>query len=132
MMHALAISLNDQDKFALGAMDGQTFTSPAEPTSIPPIRSEPCANFYIIYGLAFENLVKSLGDSSSSGMARVCLKLMQSLVQPRMAGNVFEGAFFDELCTVCYRIGMGEGASVKGEMCEIMRAFVTSRHGLQR
>ena len=132
MMHALAIALGANDKFALGAMDGQAFTSSAEPTSIPPIRAEPCANFYIIYGLAFESLVKSLGDSSASNMAQVCLRLVQSLVQPRISGNVFQGSFFDELCTVCYRIAMSEGAGVKAEMCEVMREFVVSRKGQDR
>ncbi|ORX36130.1 armadillo-type protein [Kockovaella imperatae] len=129
MMHALAVALNSNDKFALGAMDGQAFTTPAEPTTIPPIRTEPCANFYIIYGLAFERLVKCLGDSSASLMAQVCLKLIQSLVQPRMSGNVFQGAFFDELCTVCYRVGMGERATLKADMCDVMREFVVSRKG---
>ena len=113
-------------------MDGQSFTSSSQPTSIPPIRPEPCTNFYIVYGLAFEGLVKALGDSSTASTAQVCLILMQSLVQPRMAGNVFEGGFFDELCTVCYRIGMGEGAGVKGEMCDVMRAFVVTRKGTDR
>lgn len=112
-------------------MDGHTYTSPAEPKISHAVRSEPTANFYIVYGLGFESLVKSVGDSSFSSMAQVCLKALQSLVRPQFSGNVFEGALYDELCTVCYRIGMGEGSGVKLEMCEVMKVFVTSRQGIQ-
>ena len=112
-------------------MDGQSFTSPAEPSSTPAIKPEPAANFYIIYGLAFESLIKALGDSSTAAFAQVCLKTIQSLVRPQLSGNIFEGAFFDELCTICYRIGMGGSAAVKMEMCEVMRVFASSRHGVQ-
>lgn len=97
---------------------------------MPTIKPEPAANFYIIYGLAFEALVKAMGDSSASGLSITCLRAMQSLVKPELSGNVFEGAFFDELCTVCYRIGMAESAVVKAEMCEVMAAFVVSRKGI--
>ena len=112
-------------------MDGHNFKSSTQPPSLPPVRPEPAANFYIIYGLAFESLVKALGDSSTSAMAQVCLKAMQSLVKPQMSGNVFEGAFFDELCTICYRIGMSSTAAVKADMCEVVKVFVTSRNGVQ-
>ena len=95
------------------------------------MRPEPTANFYIIYGLAFESLVKALGDSSAASTAQVCLKAISSLVKPQLCGNVFEGQFFDELCTICYRIGMSSTAMVKADMCEVMQAFVSSRQGLQ-
>ena len=131
LLHATAISLASSDAFTLGAMDGQTFTSAAEPASLPLARPEPTANFYIVYGLAFESLVKALGDSSTSAMARVCLQAMQSLVKPQLCGSVFEGAFFDELCTICYRIGMSSTASIKADMCDVVKVFVTSRHGVQ-
>lgn len=126
------MSLSASDSFAIGAMDGQSFSSPAQGASTPPIRPEPVANFYIVYGLAFESLVKSLGDASASALAQTSLKAMRSLVKPQMSGSVFEGAFFDELCTICYRIGMGSSASIRSEMCEVMRVFVASRSGVQR
>jgi len=131
LLHATSISLAASDAFTIGAMDGQNFTSAAEPASFPPVRPEPAANFYIIYGLTFESLVKALGDISTSAMAQVCLKTMQSLVKPQLCGSVFEGAFFDELCTICYRIGMSSTAAVKADMCDVVKAFVTSRHGVQ-
>lgn len=112
-------------------MDGQTFTSPAQAPNVPVTKPEPSTNFYIVYGLAFESLVKALTDSSTASMAQVCLKAMQSLVRPQLCGNVFEGAFFDELCTISYRIGMSGTAAVKADMCEVIKVFVTSRHGQQ-
>ncbi|WVQ76597.1 hypothetical protein IAR50_006269 [Cryptococcus sp. DSM 104548] len=129
LVHAVAITFALQDPFALGAMDGQRFTSPTPPTSLPAIRPEPCANFYIIYGLAFESLLKTLGDTSSS-LACAYLQALQSLVQPSLSGTtVFEGQFFDELCTVCYRIAMSEPAVVRGEMVGVVQSFVKSRKG---
>lgn len=130
LLHAVAISLAAGDPFILGAMDGQTYTSPTPPTTVPSARPEPSANFYILYGLAFEALVKAMGDSASSANAVVALRAMSSLVKPPLSGTtVFNGAFFDELCTVAYRIAMSEPALVKGEMCEVLSSFVLSRQG---
>jgi hypothetical protein len=131
LLHALAIALSSADPFVLGAMDGQQFTSPAEPGTVPTIRPEPTANFYVIYGLAFESLVKSMGDSTTSPMAQVALRAMASLVRPQMSGTtVFEGAFFDELCTVAYRIAVSEPAALKAEVTEVLASFITSRKGV--
>lgn len=94
-------------------------------------KPEPSTNFYIVYGLAFESLVKALTDTATANMAQVCLQAMQSLVRPQLCGSVFEGAFFDELCTISYRIGMSATAPVKAEMCEVVKIFVTSRRGQQ-
>ncbi|OCF33994.1 clathrin-coated vesicle protein [Kwoniella heveanensis BCC8398] len=130
LLHAVAISLGTSDPFVVGAMDGQTFTTSAEPSSSISPKPEPVANFYIIYGLSFESLIKSLGALSSAPMASACLKAMTSLVKPIFSGTtVFEGQFFDELCTVAYRIAMSEPASVKSDMVETVSTFATSRHG---
>ncbi|WWD21891.1 hypothetical protein CI109_106379 [Kwoniella shandongensis] len=132
LLHAVALSLASSDPFALGAMDGQTFTAPSDKPAAtgPAIRPEPTANFYVIYGLAFEAVIKSTGDITATSMAQACLKAMQSLVKPPLAGTtVFEGQFFDELCTVCYRIAMSEPAVVKSEMVELVSAFAVSRKG---
>ncbi len=131
LLEAVAIALSTSDAFVIGAMDGQTFANPVEPAIKASVRSELAANFYIVYGLAFESLVKTMGDTSTAATAKVCLKIMQSLVKPQLSGSVFEGALFDELCTVCYRIGMAEGTGIKADMCEVMRIFVTSRRGSQ-
>jgi hypothetical protein len=131
LLHAVAITLSKSDLFALGAMDGQTYTSSAEPASAPSVRPEPCASFYTTYGLAFETLVKSMGDSATTAMASVALRAMASLVKPQLSGTtVFDGAFFDELCTVAYRIGVSEPAVIKADMLEVMACFVTSRKGV--
>ena len=129
LLNATGISLAASDPFTLGAMDGQAFTSPSPPAPTPEVstapRLEPVVNFYIIYGLAFESLVKSLGENTS--LAQVSLKVMQTLVKPFICGKVFEGAFFDELCSICYRIGMSAPAVIKMEMCDMIKAFVDSR-----
>ncbi|KIR28436.1 clathrin-coated vesicle protein [Cryptococcus deuterogattii LA55] len=130
LLHAVAISFAINDPFAFGAMDGQRYDSPNPPTSLPSIRPEPSANFYIVYGLSFESLLKTIGDVSASSLASACLKAMQSLVKPVLSGTtVFDGQFFDELCTVCYRIAMSEPANVKSEAVEMMSSFATSRKG---
>ncbi|KAL7423379.1 hypothetical protein Q5752_002682 [Cryptotrichosporon argae] len=128
LLHAVAIALASSDPFMLGAVDGQTYTSAVEPTSLPTIRSEPSSSFHILYGLSFESLVRSLGDDAS--MALVALKAIATLVRPELAGTgAFDGAFFDELCTVAYRIALSEGATVKAGMVEMMAGYVVTRKG---
>ncbi|CAK9780383.1 putative clathrin-coated vesicle protein [Cutaneotrichosporon oleaginosum] len=130
LLHAVAIGLVANDPFVIGAVDGQTFTSSSEPSasSAPAIRPEPATNFYVLYGLAFECLTRALG--SDPAMASVTLRTMTSLVRPQLSGTtVFEGAFFDELCTICYRIAMSESAAVKSDMVELIATFAISRKG---
>lgn len=130
LLSALAISLSASDVYALAAVDGQPVPSSTAVPAPLAAKADPAANFYILYGLSFEALVKSLGDSSTSSMAQTSLRAMAYLVRPEISGTtVFQGAFFDELCTVAYRIAMSEPANVKREMVELMSAFATSRVG---
>lgn len=130
LLHAVAIGLAANDVFIVGAVDGQTFTSATEPaaSAAPVIGPEPSTNFYVLYGLAFECLTRAMG--SDPAMATVALRVMTSLVRPQLSGTtVFEGAFFDELCTICYRIAMSESAAVKADMVELIATFAVSRKG---
>jgi hypothetical protein len=128
LVSALAISLSDSDPYTYAAIDGQSIHNANAVPGAPSVKAEPAANFYILYGLSFEALVKSLGDSSTTQMAQTALRAMASLVRPNVSGTtVFQGAFFDELCTVAYRIAMSEPASVKREMVDLMSSFATSR-----
>ena len=128
LVSALAISLAMSDPYTYSAVDGQPVHSGTAVPAPPAVKAEPAANFYILYGLSFEALVKSLGDSSTTQMAQTALRAMSSLVRPDISGTtVFQGAFFDELCTVTYRIAMSEPAVVKKDMVELMTSFVTSR-----
>lgn len=128
LVNALAISLAISDPYTYSAVDGQPVHSATAIPAPPAVKAEPAANFYILYGLSFEALVKSLGDSSATQMAQIALRAMSSLVRPEISGTtVFRGAFFDELCTVAYRIAMSEPAVVKRDMVELMGSFVTSR-----
>jgi hypothetical protein len=116
------------DPYTYSAVDGQPVHSATAVPAPPAVKAEPAANFYILYGLSFEALVKSLGDSSTTQMAQTALRAMSSLVRPDISGTtVFQGAFFDELCTVAYRIAMSEPAVVKKDMVDLMSSFVTSR-----
>jgi hypothetical protein len=128
LVNALAISLALSDPYTYSAVDGQAVHSASAVPAPPSVKAEPAANFYILYGLSFEALVKSLGDSSTTQMAQTALRAMSSLVRPEISGTtVFQGAFFDELCTVAYRIAMSAPAVVKRDMVELLSSFVTSR-----
>ncbi|KAL1408350.1 hypothetical protein Q8F55_005159 [Vanrija albida] len=130
LLHAVAIGLAAKDPFVIGAVDGQTFTSDVEPKveSAPAIRPEPASTFYILYGLAFETLTRAMGNDPA--MAGIALRAMSSLVHPQLSGTiVFDGAFFDEMITICYRIAMSEGATVKGDMVDLVANFAVSRKG---
>lgn len=130
ILEAFSMSLLASEGFTLASLRGQAVTSAAAPEVPKDVPTEPNPSFYIIYGLAFEALVRSMGDLATAPLAQVCLRAMQGMVRPQLCGSVFEGALFDELCTVCYRIGMGEGAVSKAEMCEVVKSFVVSRKGV--
>jgi hypothetical protein len=81
-----------------------------------------------VYGLAFETLAKAIGSSDADGRAIVALRAIKSLVNPVFSGlTVFEGAFFDELITLCYRVAMSEPSVVKKEMVIAVATYATTR-----
>lgn len=92
------------------------------------IRPQPLPFFFVAYGLAFETATSALGDPSGSEAATGALQAMQSLVKPIYCGSaLFTSSVFDELCTLCYRIALGESALLKAEMVRVMAAFAASR-----
>jgi hypothetical protein len=115
------------------AMDDKpvTETKPGETaTKTPTIRSMPTANFFVVYGLSFELASQSLGHSATSANGVTALHAIRNVVNPEYCGTqLFDSPLFDELCTLCYRIALGETASLRGEVVRAMRAFAVSRRG---
>lgn len=86
------------------------------------------ANFFVVYGLAFQLLTEAIGESASTYRAEVAMRAIQCLVHDEMSGtDLFASSVFDELCTLCYRIALLSSASVKTAMFDIMSAFASSR-----
>ena len=94
----------------------------------PTLRPGPLPNFFVVYGLAFEIISKSFGNPAASIEAIAAAKALQTLVKPIYSGvALFASSIFDELCTLCYRIALSEGASLRLEMVQVMSNFATSR-----
>ena len=62
LLNALAISLSAGDVYTLAAVDGQPVPSSTAVPAQLAAKADPATNFYILYGLSFEALVKALGD----------------------------------------------------------------------
>jgi hypothetical protein len=92
------------------------------------IRPNPLPHFFVAYGLAFEIISRSFGNPAALKDSLAAARALQTLVQPIYSGAaLFTSSVFDELCTICYRIALGEGALLKAEMVKIMQAYATSR-----
>lgn len=96
--------------------------------TVSTIRPEPLPNFFVVYGLAFETISRSFGNPSAKLESIAAAKALQTLVKPIYSGAaLFSSSIFDELCTLCYRIAIGEGAALRTEMMQIMSGFACSR-----
>jgi hypothetical protein len=96
--------------------------------TVSSIRPGPLSNFFVVYGLAFETISRSFGNTSARQESIAAAKALQTLVKPIYSGAaLFSSSIFDELCTLCYRIAIGEGAALRTEMMQIMSGFAYSR-----
>lgn len=125
LLEALALSMRAESPAILQAFGLQPTT---ESTSGPAIRPEPLPHFFVVYGLAFEIMSQSFGNPTATKDALAAAKAMQTLVKPIYCGiALFSSAAYEELCTLCYRIALGESALLRAEMVQIMGNFASSR-----
>lgn len=120
------------DPFILASLDGQE--SPITGSTTQSIRDEPCAFFYVIFGLIFEALTTSIPDTdiASRHIPIIALQTLKSLVQPKYCGKVFtEPTIFDELVNLFYRMALTEPASVQIHLVETV-ASLSSNISLRR
>jgi hypothetical protein len=116
----------------LKIMDGLEPSAP-EPSNR---RRDPTTLFFVLYGLAFEALIGSSSDDSSSMKGsrqnvKVALQVLKQLVKPAYSGiNFVEGPIFEEFIGVSYRMTMTEPADVRRLLVEVMASIVESRRGV--
>lgn len=122
ILNALAIGMEADDGHALRAIAG---SAPPQQGILP---TSPLQHFFVLYGLAFELVAQSIGDSTYATKAVVALSALVSLVRVEYCGvGLFTKPIFDELSTICYRIAMAEPASVRRQMVRVMQSFAKSR-----
>lgn len=133
ILQAIASTMEEKDLYVLSAMDGVELPVGTTPPPPPVNRSDPTTYFYVVYGLAFEALATSAGESSSyhsetgTPVPITALTAMKSLVEQRFAGDVLmEGPIFDELCTLFYRLAMTAPPVAQAHMVLVLAAFAKS------
>ena len=128
ILEALALAMKVNDASILEAFGYDQ--SQEQGTTIPTatIRPGPLPNFFVVYGLAFETISRSFGNPAARQESIAATKALQTLVKPIYSGAaLFSSSIFDELCTLCYRVAIGEGATLRTEMVQIMSNFASSR-----
>lgn len=110
-------------------MDGQDTVSGVQPVPLEETRKDPCAMFFIIFGLIYEALSTAsiASDSSSSNRhpsTAAAFRALQSIVAPRFSGQaLIEQTTFRELMGLCYRIAMTESASMQLHLVAALSAL---------
>lgn len=119
--------MHSNDPHVLAAMDGNE-GEPNKDTG----RSEPCAYFFVVFGLAFEVLATVTSDSTSSATnqqsAVTALEATKMLVRPEYSGKaLLEPAIFEELISLFYRMAMTSAANVQINLINVVLSLVQNR-----
>jgi HEAT repeat-containing protein 5 len=129
ILHAIATSMESEDSNILRAMDGLESSGPTPSDD----RQEPTALFFVLFGLAFEALVTSSAEDTSSvdgarQNTRIALKVLKYLVKPVYSGKSFiEGPIFEEFVSVSYRMAMSDPADTRRLLVEVLSNIIESR-----
>lgn len=118
MLHAVATLLRTNDVHMLRALDGQD-TTPAQALAPPVVvpRTAPSLFFWVLFGLSFEALCTTPPKSGTTTPAQVqaiALEALVGLIRPEVSGDaLLKTSLLDELCNLCYRLAITEGAGIK-------------------
>jgi len=123
--------MDAKDPHILAAMDGKEVnTKNPQPISTAD-RKEPTAFFFVIFGLVYEALSTASADASSDSRSGViaALTALKFLVLPEYSGEaIMEPTIFEEFISLCYRMGMTEGARIQIHLIEMLAIFAASPH----
>jgi hypothetical protein len=136
MLEAVAQNMRSNEPYLLAAMDGQdTASDDVKQATLDPLRKEPCAMFFVIFGLIFEALsTASVAPDSSNSTQQpatvAAFRALQSIVAPQFSGQaLMEQTTFKELIGLCYRIAMTESASMQLHLIAALSALATVEAG---
>ncbi|KAI0300801.1 clathrin-coated vesicle protein [Russula brevipes] len=128
MLNAVATTMETQDPFILGAMEGMDSMAAASSTKRS-AGSEPTAMFFVIFGLVYEALSSSTpypesSLSASANTSSIALRAMKCLVRREYSGRaLLEPTIFDELLNLWYRMAMTEPPALQIQLMEVIRVF---------
>ncbi|MCJ1395322.1 hypothetical protein MMC18_008206 [Xylographa bjoerkii] len=128
LVEAIA-SLIDQDSyFVFDALDGKTSNSATNggvsSRNDISYRDEPVAFFFILYGIAFEALVKrpDTDTQNTKDQTLEILLVLKRILRPSVSGHaVYQDVVFSETMELFDRLALTEGSAVQGAVVEITR-----------
>ncbi|KAI0668842.1 ARM repeat-containing protein [Trametes maxima] len=127
ILHAVAISMQNDDPNILAAMDGQE-TMPATKVSTD-TRDEPTVFFYVVFGLVYEALATSTPDADPDAQRTsiISLQALKCLVRRKYCGKVFnDPPIFEELLNLFYRMALTEPSGVQLHLVEATASLASS------
>ena len=135
-MQAVATAMQSGDPYILLAMDGaEPKTAEVDAIKLTS-RSEPTMCFFIVFGLVYEALATTSGDTSSAAANRrtivlACLQALKCLVRPEYAGKaILDPPIFEEFISLCYRIALTEPAGMLVHLIELVKTLADTQEEL--
>ena len=126
-MQAVAGLLKARDRHIIAAMDG----ADASASKASPRSSDPALFFYVIFGLAFQQVAEAAAGSGrdvkllSGNAAGTALEVIAGLVQHAVAGDaLMRDGLIEELCGLCLRLVGTGNALVKARIVDAVVAVV--------
>ncbi|TRM58754.1 armadillo-type protein [Schizophyllum amplum] len=136
ILQAVATAMQSGDPGILLAMDGQE-PKTAEVDAIKlTSRSEPTICFFIVFGLVYEALAATSGDTNSAATNRqtvvvACLQALKCLIRPEYAGKaILDPPIFEEFISLCYRIALTEPANMLLHLIDVITNLANTQEEL--
>ncbi|KAL1740521.1 armadillo-type protein [Schizophyllum fasciatum] len=136
ILQAVATAMQAGDPYILLAMDGaEPKTAEVDAIKLTS-RAEPSMCFFIVFGLVYEALATTSGDTSNAAANRrtivlACLQALKCLVRPEYAGKaILDPPIFEEFISLCYRIALTEPANLLVHLIDLVRTLADTQEEL--
>ncbi|TFY58733.1 hypothetical protein EVJ58_g6238 [Rhodofomes roseus] len=127
ILQAMATAMEEDESYIVAAMDGQEGVSTTtRQGSGDPVREEPTAFFFAVFGLVYEALCTAVPDADMAArrVCRIALQALKSLICPKYCGKAFtDPVLFEELVNLFYRMALTEPAAVQMYMVEAVASL---------
>jgi hypothetical protein len=133
LVDAIASLIEQDSNFVFDALDGKTEAS--EPNGTAPktndinYRDEPVAFFFVLFGIAFEALVRRPGNDSLAMKEQTLeiLLALKKILHPSVSGHaIYQEVVFSETMDLLDRLVLTEGLDVQAVIVEIARGLCLS------
>lgn len=128
LVNAIASLIDLDGGFVFAALNGDTGNTEVNESAFQKneitFRDEPLSFFFILYGIAFEALVRRPDADSADNNDHTLeiLLALRRIFRPSVSGRaVYQGAIFSETMELLDRLALTEGFAIQGAVIDITR-----------